>query len=437
MNAKTMFDYKLVAQSMEQELKLLIRLTAPAGTARKRKPLNLGVVIDRSGSMAGEKLENTKRAVKTLITHLGPEDYLSLVQFDDNSEVLLEPALVKDKHALHSLVDRIECGGSTNLSAGWLQGIKQIDGHASPERISRCLLLTDGEANVGIQDLPTLALLGGSTRKERGIVTTTLGFGEGFNEDLLTAIAKNAGGAFYFVDTPEQAPAIFKEELQGLLQLVAQNIEVVLTPQEPVTMVAQWTDFPAKAQAKGIVFALGDAYAGEEKNLLVSLRIPGLKELGPATVASLSISFMEIGTAEVSSKVITHTAVRVHVTDEASARDAQPEVEVLEQYGLHLAAKARKQAISEADAGDYVRAGRTLSLAMETLGQFSLPGPALQEEVQDLKEQAQRLDASTYAHRRKIMAEQVCNAQTANFDRIRASRARRSTGETKKPNAVT
>lgn len=436
MNAKTMFDYKLVAQSLEQELKLLIRLTAPAGTARKRKPLNIGVVIDRSGSMAGEKLEHTKRAVKTLITHLGPEDYLSLVQFDDNSEVLLEPTLVKDKHALHSLVDKIECGGSTNLSAGWLQGIRQIDSNAAPERISRCLLLTDGEANVGIQDTPTLALLAASTRKERGIVTTTLGFGEGFNEDLLTAIAKNAGGAFYFVDTPDQAPAIFKEELQGLLKLVAQNIEVMLTPQEPVTMVAQWTDYPAKQQARGIAFALGDAYAGEQKNLLVSLRIPGLKELGPATVASLAISYMEIGAEKVTAKVIKHTAVRVQVTDEASARDAQPEVEVLEQYGLHLAARARRQAMSEADAGDYVQAGRTLHAAVDQLGQLPVPGLVMQEEVQDLQEQAQQLDGSNYGHRRKVMSEQVCNAQTASFDRIRASRIRRKAGEPQAPNVV-
>ena len=104
MNLTTHLEYQLVAQARAQELKLLVRLQAPDVQAVTRKPLNLGVVIDRSGSMSGEKMEHTKRAIQTLITHLGPQDYLSLVQFDDHVQVLLEPTKVTDKDALKQLV---------------------------------------------------------------------------------------------------------------------------------------------------------------------------------------------------------------------------------------------------------------------------------------------------------------------------------------------
>ena len=104
MNLTTHLEYQLVAQARARELKLLIRLHAPAVQTTTRKPLNLGVVIDRSGSMSGDKIEHTRKALQTLITHLGPEDHLSLVLFDDHVQVLLEPTRVTDKDALKQLV---------------------------------------------------------------------------------------------------------------------------------------------------------------------------------------------------------------------------------------------------------------------------------------------------------------------------------------------
>jgi Ca-activated chloride channel family protein len=437
MNVTTMLDYGLVQQAKERELKLLIRLKAPAGMARKRKPLNLGVVIDRSGSMAGDKIENTKLAIKTLITHLGPDDYLSLVQFDDAVQVLLEPTPVKDKDALKQLVDRIDTGGSTNLSAGWLQGLKLVGQNANDSRINRCLLLTDGQANVGIQDNKKLAFLGKSARQNYNVVTTTLGFGEGFNEDLLTAIAKDAGGAFYFVDKAEDAPAIFTEELQGLLRLVAQNIEVNVLLESPVRLMMQWTDYPAVKHKDGISFSLGDAYAEEEKNLLLSMWIPSLPNLGPSVVANLDITFAEISEKAVSLKQIRHE-VRVNVGDEYAAQEAKPEVEVQQQFGLQLAARARKQAIEEADAGDYQKAERSLRQAAEQLDCLPDPNGMLREEIADLQQQAGQFDTANYTRNRKVMSEVAFSASMGKLDNVRASRARRqSVGDGTRPRAKT
>lgn len=430
-----MLDYSLVAQEREQELKLLVRLKAPAGARIQRKPLNLGVVIDRSGSMAGEKIEQTKQALKTLITHLGPEDVLSLVQFDDAAQTLLEPMVVTDKDAFRQLVDRIGTGGSTNLSAGWLQGLKLIGRNASADRISRCLLLTDGQANVGIQDPHRLAFLGRSARQKYGITTTTLGFGEGFNEDLLTAIAREAGGAFYYVDQADQAPAIFSEELHGLLQLAAQNIEVTLLAEAPVTMVAQWTDYPAQVKAGAVVFSLGDAYAGEEKNLLVSLLVPGLKRSGAALVARLETSYVEIGAVDAVTCTI-RQAVHAHVADAAQAGTQGPEVDVQQQYGLQLAARARRQAMQEADEGDFGKAERTLRMSVRFIADLPDPGGLLRGEIEELLAQAQRFDAATYSHDRKVLCEDTFAASSGNYGRVRAARARRQAKVQRKADAT-
>ena len=424
MNLTTSIEYGLVAKESARELKLLLKLKAPDAAAAVRKPLNIGVVVDRSGSMAGDKLENTKRALKTLITHLGPQDLLSIVLFDDTVDTLLEPSHVADKDALKGLVDKVTAGGSTNLSAGWVKGLHYITRNAGNERISRCLLLTDGQANVGIQDPAQLGSLGGAARRERNTVTTTLGFGEGFNEDLLTKIARESGGGFYFVDTADKAPAIFAEELQSLLKLVAQNIELVLRPSGAVRMVAQWTDYPAKGIPGGIAFSLGDAYASEEKNVLLSLHIPGLKRLGAKKVAELELTFAEIGGQELAMKTIHHD-VRIDVVELDEARQAKPDVEVLQHYGLQLSARARKKAIEEADRGDYKKARATLRNACETLASMPAACADLADEVKELAAQEKLMEDATYAHTRKVMSEVAYDMSTSRMDKIRNARIRR------------
>ena len=424
MNLSTMLEYSLVSRATEQEMKLLIRLRAPDGALQTRKPLNMCIVLDRSGSMGGDRLYFAKQALKTVITHLGHDDVLSLVMFDDAVQVLLEPTLVKDKDKLKQLVDYIVAGGSTNLSGGWLQGLRLLEHGAKPGFVNRCILLTDGQANVGIQDSRQLAELGKSARREFNVVTTTVGIGEGFNEELLIPIARESGGAFYYIDRAEHVPAVVKEELQGLLKLVAQNATVTLTPEPAVRMVAQWTDYPAVTKERGITFTFGDAYAEEEKNLLVSLLLPGLKDLGPATVAHLTVTYEEIGETEIRGQTIKHE-VRVNVADEDAAKGAKPEVEVLQQFGLQFAAKARKQAIAEADSGDYGKAERTLRDAMKTLTDLPDPDGLLKDEVKDLAENVQKFDPAQYNHNRKLMSEAAYSMSTGGYAKTRTARERR------------
>lgn len=423
MNVTSHLEYSLVTKARDQEVKLLVRLKAPDVAVRGRRPLNLGVVVDRSGSMSGDKIENTRRALKTLITHLDADDLLGIVQFDDEAQVLLEPTHVRNKDALKRLVDRIDTGGSTNLSGGWLLGLDRLGRSASEACISRCLLLTDGQANQGIQDPLALAAIGQEARRQRGIVTTTLGFGEGFNEDLLVGIARESGGAFYFVDKAEQAPAIFNEELQGLLRLAAQNVEVRVRPQGLVRLLAQWTDYPGRVLPDGVAFALGDLYAGEEKDVLMSLFVPGLPEMAAARIAALEVSFAGIDGASVTVRQIAQDVV-VRVAGEGEA--TEPNLVVLQQYGLQMAARGRRKAIQEADAGDYARAERTLRKVADSLAAIPDTDRMMAREIDDLRTQAGQLDSQVYqTYSRKVLRETSFNASTGRQDKVASSRARR------------
>jgi Ca-activated chloride channel family protein len=143
------------------------------------------VVIDRSGSMAGEKLAFVKQAALDLVRRLGTKDQLSLVAYDTTVEVLVPPMAVDGKAPFGRAIQGLQSRATTNLSGGWLQGCEFVVKGLAEKQVNRVLLLTDGLANVGVTDPNALAAMTRQRRAE-GITTTTLGVGLDFNEDLLT-----------------------------------------------------------------------------------------------------------------------------------------------------------------------------------------------------------------------------------------------------------
>ena len=179
--------------------------------------------------MAGEKLRHTIASAKFVVERLAATDILSVVQFDERVKVVIPPGPVTDKAHLCRRLDGIHDGGQTNLSGGWLRGAACVRERAALDNINRVILLTDGQANHGITD-PAVLVQHAAELTEEGITTTTLGYGEDFNEDLLTALADAGRGNAYHVETADQAPTIFARELEGLLAIAAQNIRVTFTP---------------------------------------------------------------------------------------------------------------------------------------------------------------------------------------------------------------
>ncbi|MGB9877164.1 MAG: vWA domain-containing protein [bacterium] len=203
---------------------LLVRIRA-IGTPQIRAPLNLCLVIDRSGSMEGEPLEHTKKACAYVVDLLEPEDILSIVTFAEDVQVIMPPRKVVNKELIKSHIMRIEVGDTTNLYDGLLVGGNQLKMLPLSNYTNRILLFTDGEPTTGIRDYPTITQLAGDLR-EAGMKVTALGFGLEYNEELLVGIAKRGGGNYYYISRPELIQEVFRREMESLLTIALRNPKV-------------------------------------------------------------------------------------------------------------------------------------------------------------------------------------------------------------------
>ena len=257
-----------------RELYYMIDLKAQqAPVSANRTPLNLSLVLDRSGSMSGDKISYARQAANFLINNLEPTDNLSLVIYDDKVDVLSASAKVSNKAALQNLVKTIDDRGSTNLSGGMLEGYAQAKTTYDPKMVNRVLLLSDGLANVGITENDKIMQIAKQKTREEGISVSTFGIGADFNELLMTGIAENANGNYYFIDSPDKIPAIFAQELKGLLSVVGQNLKLKVTfPQE--LRLEKVFGFPYQIQNNEVTLDLKDIFSAEQKTILFKFATP-------------------------------------------------------------------------------------------------------------------------------------------------------------------
>jgi Ca-activated chloride channel family protein len=405
MHVSVRLDHALLAVDGEHDVHAMLELSAPEAPGdSERAPLRLALVLDRSGSMAGAKLEVAKRCAAWLVGRLHGSDELALVAYDDEVR-LLAPLGQVTRPELRAALAGVGPGGQTNLSGGWLKGLEEL--RRAPAKVPRkIVLLTDGLANVGITDAGQLAGLAEGAYRD-GIGTTTIGFGEGFDEDLLTQMAGAGGGNAHYAPTPDAAPGIFAQELEGLTSLVAQNVSVELQPVAAVELLTVLNDYPAAPVAGGVQLALGDAYGGERRRVVFALHLPHLAVLGPTKVADCVLRYVSVGD-EVAEHTVTIPVVANLVSaDEAAA--AARDLEVQEEVLVLQAARARDEAIRLADTGDYRGARATLKNAAATLRSLAPTlspehAAALETEAAELEEGEAHLAPTSYnaAMRKKL-----------------------------------
>ncbi|MEO7137435.1 MAG: VWA domain-containing protein, partial [Gemmatimonadales bacterium] len=353
-----------------------------------RAPINVALVLDRSGSMAGAPLEAAKEAAGRFASFLTQEDRLSVVVFDDTVETIFEPAPAGDPSALEAIA-RVYPGGSTNLSGGWLKGRKLVE-KSLVEGTNRVLLLTDGQANVGIVDPDKLVGLA-RTGASRRVSTTCIGFGADFNEGLLEPMAAAGAGNYWYVESYDQMAAIFQGEIEGLVALAAQNVELEVRLTHPnAAGVTFLQSYPVETTAEGTwKVALNDLYATSPRSLGLVFHVEDVRELGK----------VQLGEVRIEADVITEDGIahRTIVMPVVANLDGEDRIEpTVEQTFLRFhSAKAREEAIRQADEGNFRGAAASLR---EAVGMMSAceAGPEFAEEMTDLVAEADRLDANQY-----------------------------------------
>jgi Ca-activated chloride channel family protein len=349
-------EQKLIAREVPSQRVLEIIVQAPTiETNKSRPPLNLALVIDRSGSMSGEKLEYAKQAAMFVIDRLEENDRCALVIYDDQVHLLSSSTKmsVTNRDEMKRLIRNIRIGGSTNLSGGWLQGCQEVAAAAEETTINRTLLLTDGLANVGITDLEELAVHARELAS-RGVTTSTFGVGLGFNEHLLEAMSNQGRGNFYFIETPMQIPGIFLKEFNELATITASDVEIEITIPEHVNIdiLGGWSH--EKVDGKFRVFA-GNLYSGQTQKIYLKVLTPPFNNLSELKFSAKVVAKDENG------KVIEDKAnLTFQYADQDSVHAEPRKQDLLERFATVEMADKSTEALKLERAGERDKAQRLM-----------------------------------------------------------------------------
>jgi Ca-activated chloride channel family protein len=256
-------DRSLVRARAHSTRYALASIVAPrAERTHTRRPVNVAFVLDRSGSMGGEKIELARRAVDHALRLLRSDDRFSLVVYDSTIDVIVASTLATHRACEHARarLASVEARHSTDLCGGWLAGCEQVARFIEGEGLGRALLLTDGLANHGVTDVEEIVRHARELRR-RGVVTSTFGVGADFDERLLQQMADAGAGHFYFIKDAVQIPDLFASELGETLEIVASG--VTLTIKTPSGLDAHvLNEFAAAREAGRLTVQLGDLVSG-------------------------------------------------------------------------------------------------------------------------------------------------------------------------------
>jgi Ca-activated chloride channel homolog len=203
--------------------------------------INLCIVIDRSGSMRGDKLEQAKKACVDIHESLGQNDLLTVLAFDDEVVSVANPQT--PRQVVKERIMALSAGGETDLSKGWYLGLLELQTYASEKHINRIILLSDGQANQGEKKPSVLSAESSRARNEHGITTSTIGIGADFQEDMLAALAHESGGRFWFIGEA-RVEDIIKEEFSGALSVMFERPRVELELPPGVSIIKELNDLP-------------------------------------------------------------------------------------------------------------------------------------------------------------------------------------------------
>lgn len=306
-----------------------------------RAPVNVSLVLDKSGSMEGEKITQLKEASKLAIGILNEKDSLSLITYDDLAKVVFPGQKLSNKNQFISAVNEIKADGSTALFDGVKMGASEVDRLLRKDQVNRILLISDGLANVGPSSPSELAKLGSSLR-ERNISVSTIGLGLDYNEDLMSKLAQKSDGNHAFVENAEQLSQVFQKEFGDILSVVGQNVTVKIICADgvrPVRVLGR----EATINGQEITLNLNQIYSGQEKYIIAEVEIPAKPSNENFKVANIDASYFNLITK--STNNLSETISVAYTSSEELARDKESKdvmVDYVEQVSVENSLEALK-----------------------------------------------------------------------------------------------
>jgi len=298
MKVQAVLDVDMVALEASDQVTLMLDLTAPANPTQASRPGQaVQVVLDRSGSMSGKPLQAAKGSLLKLVDRLSAQDSFGVVAFDDQALVIAPTKQMADHHlpSLKKAIREIESGGSTDISAGYLLGLREVNRVAASGG-STVLMISDGHANAGEQDPKFFSAVASKSATEK-VTTATIGLGEGYDEILLEAMAQGGGGAHRFAATIDDAVGAIAAEVNDLLDKRVVNAVLRVTPTKfasgaPLIEVLQ--RLPHWIDGETYVVQLGDLYASENRRFVIKISVPQIASLGLCHIADITVEYLDL-----------------------------------------------------------------------------------------------------------------------------------------------
>jgi Ca-activated chloride channel family protein len=362
-----------------------------AGRATVRANANLAIVIDRSGSMKGRRIQNAILAASAAVDRLHDSDVVSVVTFDTATQVVVPPTVINAgaRASIEAGIRSIALGGDTCISCGIEQGMDLLEKNTG--RVSRMIVLSDGDANAGIRDVPGFRSLAQRAR-DRGISVTTVGVNVDYNERILGAIAEESNGQHYFVEDEGALARAFTEEADALTNTLASGAEVAIDLAPGVTL-SRVLDRSFRRVDRRIVVPLGAFTKGEVKTVLLKLQVSAESD---GSVASVDLTYRDMVSGE---PARAGGVLRARFTDDArEAGEIEPAVFARAQRSETAAALAEaNQLFSQGRVQD---ARRKLDAEVQRIGAVAVdaakapPSPRAGDASRDLQRQGEFLDSA-------------------------------------------
>jgi Ca-activated chloride channel family protein len=372
---------------------VLAQVTAPAADRRReRLPVNLAFVLDRSGSMSGEKIQLARQTIVEALARLDARDRFSIVAYDDAIEVVVEAtaATPEARTIALSRLAGIDARNSTNLSGGWLRGAEQVAIGQLADGVNRVLLLTDGLANAGITDGAELATHAAALRA-RGVSTTTFGVGTDFDEVLLQGMADAGGGHFYFVRDAATIRDHIASEVGETLEVVARDVELEIVIADGVQVEAL-SPQPMRTRGGRTTLDIGDLVSEQVLDVVLRLTFP-FGDIGRTSGAILRLADRD-GVLAAADPAAADDARLTWTWADHAANDGQPrDVEVDRSVATQFAARARQDAVQRNRQGDFAGARHVLAATAKRIREYAGRDARMRELVSELSAEAETFAA--------------------------------------------
>jgi len=365
-----------------------------------RPPVNVAIVVDKSGSMSGEKIAHARLAAKQAVSRLAPTDIVSVVAYDSSVRVLVPATRAADKAVIYGGIDQLSASGNTALFAGVSKGAAEVRKFADGRHLNRIVLISDGLANVGPSSPAELIQMGRMLAAE-GISVTTLGLGLSYNEDLMAGLASASDGNHAFIERPESLARFFDLEFGEVLNAVASDVLVTVKCApgvRPVRLLGRTGDIIAAE----VNVAMNQVFSGREKFLLLEVEVDPALVRSAGALASISVSYGDLVNA---AKGAQEAQVSARWTASVAAMEAAVDQSTMVKAIELVASEKSRLAMSLNDRGRRAEAEKVLrGNALYLKKNYErYKAPTLRKMEKDNLDDALNLDPRNYNKTRKAM----------------------------------